>query len=552
MPLISRREALAGLALPAAAQPSKPGIDINLVKRHDKSVDSLLARQTTSGDPARLGGLADQYGIYFPHSPAGLLDSAIAAWLTPESAHYRSAELMGRMRLAAGWLARNQLPSGNFDLPTTNFNSPPDTGFVTHSLGGAAILARRNSVNEVSALVEPVLRRMGGALSVGGVHTPNHRWVVCEALSQLNELFGETAYLRRIDQWLAEGIDIDGDGQYNERSTTIYNAVTNRAFVVMAHKLKRWDLLEPVRKNLDAMLYLLHADGEVVTEISSRQDANERGDMSRYWFPLRYMALRDQDGRLSALASRYEASYASLPLYLQYPELSAPLPAVAPLPEDFEKDFPAVRIARVRRGPLSASVVYNGNSRFFTFRHGDCVVNAVRLVSAFFGIGQFTPASFERTKDGFMLAQKLEGPYYQPFNPARRVAPGAWGAVRWERKRSEVCSMSYRAVAREEGKGFSLEIEAGGTDGVPLAIEISLRHDGELGGCVPAPGESDAWLLKDGAATYRTATHAIRFGPGLGAHTWTRLRGALPQLPGRSVYLCGYTPFRHTLRFEVA
>jgi hypothetical protein len=43
---------------------------------------------------------------------------------------------------------------------------------------------------------------------------------------------------------------------------------------------------------------------------------------------------------------------------------------------------------------------------------------------------------------------------------------------------------------------------------------------------------------------------AVRFGPGLRQHIYTQVRGAEPKLPGTSVYLCGYTPFDHTLTFE--
>lgn len=545
---VSRRAMLATSAAALAAQPAPAPFDKALIERHDEALSALLRRQVIAPLRRHHGAIPDEYGIVFPHTPAGLLEAGLAAWMTPDSRHHQSGELMERMRLAASWLVRNQLPSGNFDLPTTNFNSPPDTGFVVHGLGGAAVLARQCGAKQISAAIEPVLRRIGAALVVGGVHTPNHRWVVCEALAQLHELFGEAAYLRRIDQWLAEGIDIDGDGHYNERSTTIYNAVTNQALAVMALKLKRPELLDPVRRNLEAMIWLLHDDGEVVTEISSRQDANERGDMRRYWFPLRLLALRDGDGRFAALANRYESRHASLAAYLKYPELRAPLPAPAPLPSDFRRRFEELGITRIRRGPISATVIANGNSRFFTLRNGGCVINAVRFAAAFFGKGQFIAQT--AADEGMTMRQTLDGPYYQPFTPARVVGAREWNQTRGGRARSEICAMEYEARVREQGSVFEVEIMAQGTNDVPLAIEISVREDAEIHGVLPAPNAPGAFLLARDYATVRQAGRAIRFGPGVGDHRWARLRGALPQLPGRSIYLCGVTPFRHVLRFE--
>ena len=71
---------------------------------------------------------------------------------------------------------------------------------------------------------------------------------------------------------LAEGIDINADGEFTERSTGIYNAVCNRSLRFMADHLDRPDLLDHVRKNLDLMTHLFHDDGTVVTSISNRQD----------------------------------------------------------------------------------------------------------------------------------------------------------------------------------------------------------------------------------------------------------------------------------------
>lgn len=545
---MTRRAALATPMAALAAQNQAQWPSAELVARNDRAVEDLLRRQVISPLRRHHGAIPDEYGIVFPHSPAGLLRSGLASWMTPGSKHHQSGELMSRLQLAASWMVRNQLPSGNFDLPTTNFNSPPDTGFVVHSLGAAAVLARQAGAKAITAAIEPVLRRVGAALVVGGVHTPNHRWVVCEALAQLHELFREPEYLRRIDQWLAEGIDIDGDGHYNERSTTIYNAVTNQALAVMALKLNRPELLDPVRRNIEAMIWLLHADGEVVTEISSRQDANERGDMRRYWFPLRLLALRDGNGRYAALARRYEPTQASLAAYLEYPELRAALPASAALPDDFRRRFEELGITRIRRGAVSATVIGNGNSRVFTLRNGGCVINAVRFATAFFGKGQFIPAEF--ADEGMTMRQSLTGPYYQPLVPARKVGAREWGPSRMGRALSEVCEMQYEVKVREAGRRFEVEMAAQGTNDVPLAIEISVREDAEIHGVTSAPNAPEAFLLARGEALVKTGKDAIRIGPGVGDHRWTRLRGALPQLPGRSIYLCGVTPFRHVLRLE--
>src|SRR4029079_13451654 len=116
-----------------------------------------------------------------------------------------------------------QSPQGFIDNPITNFNSPADTAFVARGLCPVTLLASRAGVREVPAMLEPFLRRAGAGLAVGVIHTPNHRWVVCGALAQLYELYNDDSYVRRIDQWLAEGIDMDPDGQYNERSTYVYN-----------------------------------------------------------------------------------------------------------------------------------------------------------------------------------------------------------------------------------------------------------------------------------------------------------------------------------------
>ncbi|MGC8793179.1 MAG: hypothetical protein ACP5U2_07280 [Bryobacteraceae bacterium] len=548
--LVCTRRSLLAFPATLAGQAPSPELDPAVVRRHESAVEELLRRQVTDPASPWYGGFPDPFGLHHAGSAAGALEMFTAAFLHPSSKFRGSAELLERMRLAAAFLERSQNPQGNIDLLITNFNSPPDTAFCVHSVARAALLARRAGEARLAGLTDRFLRRAMAALVLGGVHTPNHRWVVCQALAQLWELYREPGCLRRIDQWLAEGIDIDADGQYTERSTLIYNAVTNRALITVAAKLGRDELLDPVRRNLGAMLYLLHADGELVTEISRRQDQYQRGDASPHWFSLQYMAMRDRDGRFAALARRLFARNASLGAIMEYPELLGPLPPDAALPQAFEREFPGLGIARIRRGPVSATIFLRGSSRLLHWRRGEVVVEAVRLASAFFGKGQFVPQQGFKRGDSYVLSQSLEGDYLQPLDPPRRVGPQDWSATRALRRRSQTCRLEHAATITETARGFRLHIRVSGTQRVPAAVEINLRAGGKLEGVAPAPQVDDGWLFAADTVRYRAGDEAVVFGPGLRQHAYTQIRMAEPKLPGPSVYLTGYSPLDHTLEFR--
>ncbi len=532
----------------AAAEPYWK-ITSELVTRHDEAVDRNLKLQTTDSASPWRGGIPDAAGLHNGGTAAGAVHAFATALLQPLSRHHASAAVMDRLKLALDFVRRKSSPDGNIDLLITNFNSPPDTAFAMYSLAGAASLARRAGSRETEALLEPVVRRAAGAIARGGVHTPNHRWVNCAALAQAHALYPNPDYIRRVDDWLAEGIDIDADGQYSERSTAVYNGIVNRALVVTALKLKRPELLDPVRRNLNAMLYLLHPDYEVVTEISQRQDQNERGGMRNYWLALRYLAATDGNGMYETLARGQQASLGEM---MEYPELSAAGPEPAPVPDDYERHFPALGIARIRRGATSATLLLGGSSRLFTFRRGQAIVSGVRMAAAFFGKGQFVPTRAEKRGAAYTFGQALDAGYYQPFGDGRKQPPGvpSWYELRDGRRRTEVCRMAYRADVAEERGGFAVRIRASGTNDVPLAIEINLGGKGELAGAQPVDGVADSWLLAGRSATWRVGRDAIRIGPARADHRYTQVRGAELKLPGPSLYITGYTPFEHTILFE--
>ncbi len=524
----------------------------DLVKVAEQAAVESLPKQQADG------GLRDEHEIPQPGAAAGFLSSLAALFLAPESGYYRSAELLERMERAADHLVRIQHSDGTIDSPTTNFGSPPDTAFVLEPLCAAAEVLRARRYQETRRLettLATFIGRGASALTTGGIHTPNHRWVVVSALARCHHLFPDPRYLARLDQWLAEGIDQDEEGQFTERSTGIYNALTDRALLTAGRMLDRAVLFDPVRKNLGAMVYFLHPNGEVATDISRRQDRFQPATLRPYYHAYRFLARHDRNGRFAAVADDLERNHLAqlggeLIYFMEIPELRQDLPPREPLPTDYEKHFSLSGFAHIRRGERSATVL-GGDSRFFSFRHGGAVVEAVRLASAFFGKGQFS-APLIRSGGGYRLEQELEGYYLQPLDPADRRADGNWLAMPNSRRaHSNVFHLRSRVDIGEREDGFELSLDVAGTDRVPLALEITLRPGGQLtgDGLAPLPDVPNAYLLGEGFASYELAGRRLRIGPGFRRHTWTQLRGAEARLPGVTLYLTDFTPLNKTLQF---
>ncbi len=542
-------------ASPWGASAAEEDIFTRMVKGSDSSVPKLLSRQEQRPGHRWLGGWADDFGIHSPMGTSGLIRTLAAVYLSAESGWYRRKDLVPRMEQAVKYLLAAQHGDGTIDLYTTNFHSPPDTAFAVEPLCDAVAVIRKFGGPELKPLAELLGRFLAGAaraLCSGGIHTPNHRWVVCASLARIHDLYPQECLTARIDDWLGEGIDIDGDGQYTERSTTIYSPVVDRSFLALARLRNRPELLEPVRRNLEMTLFYLHADGEVATEGSRRQDQFQRGTLAGYYLPYRSLALSDRNGRFAATAKKIEEKSGEslsgyLAQFMAHPELRKSLPDSAPLPEDFFRHFSHSGLVRIRRGPVSATVLAN-NPTLLTFRKGAAVLEALRLASAFFGKGQFVSPTMEIAGNEMRLSQQLEGPYYQPLPPAYRRRDGDWFQMdRSRRPQSEVQKLDTVLIVREKDGRLEMDLEILGCERVPVAVEFCFRKGGELSGVVPVSGVADAFLLEKGMGRYRAEGQEIMFGEGQADHGWTLLRGALPKPNALSVYLTGFTPFRKRL-----
>jgi hypothetical protein len=540
---------------------SKRELLTELIRLNDKNIPGALSIQCTEKEDKFFGAVFNSDSVVSPMGTSGLIEKLMCSYVTPESKFYQSDELVQRMTMAAGALLNLQHDDGTIDLLSTNFHSTPDLGFTIYPLALAySIMQKNNHLNygEFPSLIKKYLLNAGEALSVGGVHTPNHRWVISGALAWLHSFFQNPEYRKRIEQWLAEGIDIDPDGQYHERSTAVYTPVTNRSLIDMAKKMDYDSIYNAVRKNLDMTFYFVRSTGEIVTESSNRQDKYLQSNMSKYYLAYNYMAILDNNSRYAGMVNYIENTVPvadllyMLPHFLEDSTLLQDLPKGTPLPETYHKYFKYSDIVRIREAEIDMSVITN-NTTFFTYFKGEAALEAVRLSSAFFGKGQFQSQQMEKDGNTYVLSSTLYGPYYQPLPEEKLPEVGeAWGQVpRSEREQSEVQRLHTKIYVTETNGKARIKIVVDGPKNLPVTLELAFRKGGKLTKAVPKQGIENAFLVQNGEyVTYTKGNDQIKVGPGVLAHKWTQLRGALPKLKADCLYFTNYGPCEFEFTIE--
>ncbi|NIJ53162.1 hypothetical protein FHS68_002332 [Dyadobacter arcticus] len=529
-----------------------------MIVQNDLGIESLRSYQVRDSGNVAFGGLKDGYDILNPHSTAAIIQAGACGLSSPTSKFYRSTALLADMNAAALYLIKTQHEDGTIDLLSTNFHSTPDTGFIVKRLAMSYTLMEKSGtpgVEKVLPNLKTFLIRGGEALSRGGIHTPNHRWVVSAALTKLNELWPNPKYAARIEQWLGEHIDMDKDGQYNEKSTFIYSSLTDRLLITVAKGLKKPELLDYVRKNLNMTMFYVHPNGEVVTDASGRQDKAVIGTLENYYYPYRFLAIKDNSGEYAAMCRLIEKTAgpktgAFIDYFLTDPSLWVDLTAEKPLPVSYVKTFPNSGLVRIRRNNWDSTLIAN-NPVWFTFMKGTAVLQGVRFASSFFGKGQFQSEKLTESGKTWTLTQKLDGPYYQPLPKEKIKADGDWEKMpKTDRQQSEVQILETTIQIKETSEGMEIEIMTKGTERVPAALELIFRPGGTLKGVSKIENTKDSWLLKNGTGSYSFGTDTISFGPGLALHKNVALRGALPAMEAPTVFITGFTPFKHVIRFQ--
>ncbi len=548
------------------SQPSKRVHDLDqiiqdLTEINDTFISDALSRQIHKPGDRWHGGFMDSYDMAHAHVLRTNITRLSSSFLSQASEYYRSDRLHESLHLALDCLLNVQHDDGTIDLHSTNFRSPPDTAFFVNYLSPAyAVLLKMDGVDELTEKLGLFLHRTEEGLLVGGIHTPNHRWVVCHALARLHQFFPSQQYIDRMDDWLGEGIDMDPDGQYQETSVATYTPHVNNAFQTIGHLLDRPELLDVVRKNLEMTLYYIRPHGELMSAAAGR-GPRFGSYISRYYYGYKYFAIVDQNPVYAAVADFTERELIRdlalgsggwmIPLLLEDPVFQREMTVPTGIPDDYVKRFPHSGVFRIRRGDKDLAAIEN-NTIFFTYMKGKAVLEAVQLHAAFYGSrGQFQAETADMQNTTITLERSVTHGYFQPFPEDKRTGDGDWSKLpRDEREMTQVQTLNYRVTITEQDGNVTMDVEIEGVDHVPVSLELSFRRGGELHGVVADPHNEHSYFMNQNMGRYKSGKDVIHFGPGKSGHKWARMRGMMPKHEGESVHLTGETPFKHTITFH--
>ncbi|MFC4138345.1 MULTISPECIES: hypothetical protein [unclassified Microbacterium] len=490
-----------------------------------------------------------------------LLDSSLSA--------ERRAELADRATAAARYELRARRGSGLIDLVHCNPDSAPDTAFALQLFAAALLLLRRDGMPpelvEWERCVLRLLEETVPVLLTAGFHTPNHRWVIASAAALAGALLPEAAAgwepaMRAI---LDEGLDIDSEGFYPERSVVVYDAVTNRALLLLHLTRGTPGALEAVLASLATDMLLLDSRLRADTGLSSRQDRGMRvvpvslADVCLAAGALSGDGVLTQlAGALAAADGPREPAVVFWQAWAQaYFECEFDDDADDPRDNRFWAVFPRKQAARFRSGDLTATV--RKDAAFLGAQFGDVGLHAVRFFQAVQGVGEFLPKSAEFGEGRILVASR--GPrgrrpgYELPLGEP--VAPDGWDTAVERRGLRRLEPLDVGAQVDLGDAAIDVHVAASGPAGAlaELLIDVDAGLVAESGDLTIRLEAGQELFFEGESLVLRAETHAARITGGARAHRAWQLREAPPIAPGCArIVIALVTPVDHRIRIEAA
>lgn len=542
-----------------------------LLRIQEERLDAYLAELKAGNVPKRAPGVPG----------FGVVELMLPLLCHPSSKYYRNPELIAPMEGEVNHTLSAQHPSGCVSLVNCNIDSPPDTGFHVPVAALLYKVGRRYPVPEAEGVLQGLLTFMERAkpcLLTGGIHTPNHRWVMSGALANLYELFGDEAFKERAFQFLDEQFDITEYGEWTERSNGIYNGACDLHLYDVGVAFGYEPAFEAIRANLTMMTRMIHPDGTVATEYSGRQDAGKPMGMNDWYVVVcRLMAAHDRNPLFAALAREAERTApmgSSVLLHAMLrPEIMA-LPDAAPLEDRYTvlfgegNEVPVPRtvpylgkrvrhphgapVLRHRRGLLSVTVMA-GQREFLYVQYGKARLMGAKLEAGWFGVAGIAFPSIRRIgPDAYRLELELEGCYFAPL-PKEVAAPYGGRYVDMPNDKREKTHVSCLPVAIEvrlDDAGLDVRVLSDGVPNIYLQLMMMFDPAGTMTGAGLQETAPYVRCLTEGELTYERDGDCIRVSPGAKEHDDAVMRNDIINRDALNATIHWRTPTDRMVRID--
>lgn len=536
-----------------------------IVKACDRSVHNYMKMTVTETDDPDFGGIRGDDGMVTPGASIGCVLGYASSYYCADSEYFKDPEVLEYMETALEYSKKIQREDGTFDLLISNFYSAPDTGFIMHNIAHTYRVMDKYAETKAELKLRDklysILEKASRGLRDGGFHTPNHRWVEAAGLAMAYNITGDESLLEMTHMYLAEGIDIDENGEFTERSPGIYNAVNDNALIILAEELGLPELMNHAAKNLRMMFSYFEPDGSVFTQNSVRVDKGE-GMPGKSFYPMNYyylylyLAYSLNDSDFASMANlMFEGALRSgraVPGVLWMYMLEAGLvdyePDTNEIPLEYEVHYKPSRIVRKRKGDLTATIL--GGSPNFLFVQKGSLRCYVRICSSFFAVAQFKADEIKRNGNLYEMEFTAKAGYRWPLETPPETS--VWDEMdHTKRKSVNNLSLSYNVKVELTETGARLHIKTTGCDRVPLKVEFCLT-----GGCLlkgdnfhvqGKPG--NAITIGDGMVDVSLGLDKMKIGPAFMQHWYdSDMRGSAEQdKNGFTVYFTEYTNIDKTV-----
>lgn len=536
--------------------------------RHlDDRIESLLDRQLTGEDDSRYGGFWKESFHVEPRESGFFLGEMLAAFCTADSRWHLSTRLAKAMQAVITYMQRHQRPDGCFDLTPCNYASPPDTAFMINALLNGWWLLEKCTAPEADFLREPVYQLIDSAsrgIAAGGFHTPNHRWAISSCLLCCEKITGNKALGERAREFLREGLDINEDGEFAERSAGNYNQVNDDQMIRLYLATGEEGYLEAAAKNLEMMYCYFDPDHSVFTNNSTRQDLGKKVYAESYYslyLLVGYFLKRPDLGAMAEWiwqdARRRGVIPPGVEWLLLFPEMDgygAESSFMRPF-EHVDRLFPESDIARIREDKWSCSLL-NGKANCLYFQHGSFSMY-MTIYSNLCDRRNFLSDTLERTATGYRMKSHAAGWYYLPFPEDKLPGTSDWWAMDNPNTRPKTEGLPLDTILDivKRPDGIDLHIKTEGIDQLPLRMEFSFLPGGYVRTehFLQAAKAGESINVIDGVVEACGPNgETITLDAAFGAHNVTdRMGGSYPLSEKHyTVYFTAYTPVEKVIHIR--